>query len=47
MIKINLLILTLAFLSCPHAEDQGDWIDPFDLVPILVHPFYAGYLEIS
>ena len=46
MIKINLLILILSLLACLHAEDQGDWVDPFDLVPIIIHPFYAGYLEI-
>ena len=47
MIKINLLILILSLLLSSHAEDQADWVDPFDLEPVLVHPFYAGYLPLS
>ena len=44
---INLLALIL-LVAYATAEDQGDWVDVFDLpIGFLVHPFYAGYLNIT
>lgn len=45
--KIILLSLVI-LLSQVHCEDDGDWVDPFQLpIGFLTHPYYAGYLNIS
>ena len=44
---INLLALIL-LVTYASSEDQGDWVDVFNLpFDFPVHPFYAGYLKIS
>lgn len=31
-----------------HSADQGDWVDSYMLdIPLLINPFYAGYLNIT
>lgn len=44
---INLFLITLC-ITVLHAEDQGDWVDPYNLpIGFIVHPFYAGYLPVG
>ncbi len=44
---INLFFLALC-LGVVTAEDQGDWVDVYNLpIGFPVHPFYAGYLEVG
>lgn len=46
MKAILLVVLLLAAIS--NCEDDGDWVDTFKLpIDFLVHPYYAGYLNIS
>jgi len=47
MVKKLLLVFLVLLVSEVVADDQGDWVDVFELEPIIgrvVHPFYAGYL---
>lgn len=42
------VVVLLAILTIIKSEDQGDWVDPYNLpIESEVHPFYAGYLNVS
>jgi len=42
------LILLTIIITITISADEGDWVDPFMLpIPFAVHPFYAGYLNVS
>ena len=46
--KIIYLLAFILLVSYVDAEDQGDWVDVFNLpIGFHVQPFYAGYLTVS
>lgn len=48
MIRNNLLILVTCLAIFASADDQGDWVDTYDLpIEFIAKPFYAGYLNIT
>jgi hypothetical protein len=43
-----LIFISIFLFSTVKSADEGDWVDPYKLeLDILVHPFYAGYLNVT